>query len=82
MDSNQQPTPSSTTSSTEPPQKILCTKCHSFYGTALTNSMCSKCFRESGGVLPTQTPPKADAAEAAIATKEEQKLPEPPARPI
>jgi len=41
------------------PERQLCGKCYSFYGTALTNFMCSKCFKESGGVLPAPSKPVA-----------------------
>ena len=39
----------------ESPAQIYCTECKTFFGSALMNFMCSKCFKAKGGVMPTPT---------------------------
>ena len=60
----------------------LCRKCMAFYASIATNYMCSKCFKESGGVVAskpivattaTSAPTKAAAAAADIEMKDESK---------
>ena len=42
----------------EQPATKLCSKCMMFYGPIAFNYLCSKCFKESGGVVASAAPPK------------------------
>mmetsp|Transcript_16993 Transcript_16993/g.18972 ORF Transcript_16993/g.18972 Transcript_16993/m.18972 type:complete len:139 (-) Transcript_16993:42-458(-) len=58
-------------------EKKLCTKCTTFYGTIVTNFMCSKCFKDAGGVI--EPTPSGDAKVEDVSIKnEEEKEPEKP----